>query len=241
MKRPDQPASLKTCSVCGMQKPLSAFLEVAGPKGNTYGNICSHCRKDNLIQSRLKKPEKDRDASGKTGIQINSKSKVFSDTERREERQKVEEEYHEDRDLNELLALKVDEKKIGIAHKEKEHRTSFLNKSTTLDTKQQAASKSFADKTKQVQKALQQDDASTTDRRTKDIHFHVPFVASQTGELKFKSSEYQKVLAWFGKGTPSAKQVKQVLKNPEKFGVTPAPSTDQFVEKNWKGPGSRKT
>jgi hypothetical protein len=38
----------KTCINCGLQKPLTAYLQIAGAEGSTYGNICSTCRGSGL-------------------------------------------------------------------------------------------------------------------------------------------------------------------------------------------------
>lgn len=111
----------KTCSVCGMQKPLSAFLIASSTLGGKYGDICATCRrkqkeKDNALQ------EPEEGTSSSSGFKIDQKAKVKSEQDKREIISAKEELYHEERADDEIEKLKQIEKTEKIAIREKEHR-----------------------------------------------------------------------------------------------------------------------
>ena len=78
---------MKTCSSCGKQKPLSAFLQLSGKEGATYGNVCSICRKTAIEKPNIEPDESTRQGSG---VVIDSKAKATSDTDKKLFRQEIE-------------------------------------------------------------------------------------------------------------------------------------------------------
>lgn len=84
----------KICSVCGLSKPLTAFLVMNDKQGATYGNICSACRKTAMEKSSLKEGESTTSSTGKT---ITSKEKAQWDLETEKEKLKLQREYYEER------------------------------------------------------------------------------------------------------------------------------------------------
>jgi len=123
----------KTCNSCGQQKPLSAFLELSGPQGTTYGNICASCRKANI--ENISQPKEPEDSTrSTTGIKIDAKAKVQGEKDKRELRKQIEEQYHDEREkLDEKQFLK--EQKIQhVTQDEKKHRKEFLEKRSFLDS-----------------------------------------------------------------------------------------------------------
>lgn len=85
----------RTCTVCGQKKPLVAFLELAGEKGHTYGDICATCR--SAGRGRKKAGEEAAGQSGgTTRLQIDSKTKVQQDLDKKEQaKESVEQDYEE--------------------------------------------------------------------------------------------------------------------------------------------------
>src|SRR5260221_9265818 len=90
----------KTCSSCGLQKPLSAFLQLSSQSSATYGNICSACRKTNAENVATPKEAEEESTTSKTGLKIDAKTKVKSELDKLEFIKQVEENYHEERDKN---------------------------------------------------------------------------------------------------------------------------------------------
>jgi hypothetical protein len=118
------PSFTKTCSNCGLEKPLSAFLKFGGTQEGIYGSICSTCRKT------LKDKEASQDSDDGTKIKhdykIDTKVKVAEDIDKKEKFKKVEEEYHKERDVDEEQEVKKEEKKQTVAKDEKKHREEFI-------------------------------------------------------------------------------------------------------------------
>lgn len=52
----------RACTACGIQKPISAFLQITADQGTTYGAICASCRGKGIREKVIKKPilEEDR-------------------------------------------------------------------------------------------------------------------------------------------------------------------------------------
>jgi hypothetical protein len=127
---------MKTCNSCGLQKPLTAFLEVAGPEGTTYGNICASCRKAHI--DKLAKPKEPEDSTtSNTGLRIDNKSKVQEEKEKKEFYKQIEEDYVDEREKLSEKQVKQENKKLNIAAEEKKHREekrSFLDRPTIAKT-----------------------------------------------------------------------------------------------------------
>jgi hypothetical protein len=121
----------KTCSSCGQQKPLTAFLQLSGPEGSTYGNICSSCRRTAVEKNKGPK-EKEESTTSTTGFKIDTKSKVQADTDKEQFHKEKEELYHKERDEDETIQLEQEHKVEKIAKQEKAHRQSLFQKSTSL-------------------------------------------------------------------------------------------------------------
>lgn len=124
----------KTCAICGLSKPLSAFLQFAGSVGASYGNICITCRKTNKDKT-VSQPTDEGSSSSKIELKIDSKVKVKSDIDKRLLFEHTKELQHEERKEKNLLKQKRVSKIQGIAKKEKQHREGYLKKGSFLETK----------------------------------------------------------------------------------------------------------
>lgn len=191
----------KTCSNCGLQKPLSAFLQMSGVRGAAYGNICSTCRK--TAMDKLKNPkEKETSSTSGASLGIGHEEKVQEALVKNQRHQEVEERYHEDRDKQEDKQVKQLEKTQTIAKDEKKHRESFLKQRSFLSTHaKQADANKLADR--QTKEARQQVENATTrdalqdsttkqeqavkeDLEAKNIDLSSRYIPSQTGfQLKY--------------------------------------------------------
>ncbi len=75
----------KTCSHCGEQKPISAFLHMADAQGAIYGNICSSCR--SILMGDKAGAKDDERTRSDTRAAIDAKAKVQSEVDKRKQRQ----------------------------------------------------------------------------------------------------------------------------------------------------------
>jgi hypothetical protein len=117
----------KICASCGLEKPLSAFLELSGDAAGTYGNICGTCRKSH-IENLKSKDAAEGSSRTETGHKIDSKVKVAKDIDKKQTAERIEEEYHEERDENELIESDELEKKDTKQSVERKHRETFLDR-----------------------------------------------------------------------------------------------------------------
>ncbi len=128
----NNPHLTKICSVCGEQKPLTAFSQLSGSQGLIYGNICASCRK--TAMDKLKSPaDTEGSSTSKTGYKIDSKAKVQAEADKRLLRKEQEELNQEEKEKSEEMQSSTIEKRKTIASKEKDHRES-LKKSSVFSS-----------------------------------------------------------------------------------------------------------
>lgn len=228
-----KPNLTRTCRICGVQKPLAAFLQLGGPNGTSYGDICHSCRK---INQEAANQEPDEGATSNTGVVIDSKSKVKAETDKREHRTLTQEQYYEEREkeadeINTQASLARQK-----AKEEKTHRQSFLEKRPVLETKK--AKPKLASEPNSVAEKEQVTDLTA------------PFIDTQiSGKLKYASSSIFQQFLNLLPDSPitrhSQQQKQQAQKKPPQSPKKtesqskdkPAPSSE-YIEKKW-GPKSR--
>lgn len=230
----------KTCSICGQQKPLSAFLLMTGPQTSEYGSVCATCRKAGLDKPKTSKDDSTRSSTGGT---IDTKARIHTEMEKRQQQHQVEEEYHKERDEKEIETTKTDEKKDKTLFDEKKHRQvlerrSFL--STEAHKRHQQKSPSTAARI-QAQTAAgeeqikQQIQATKEESQLKEIDLTAPVEDTRIeGKIKFSGDTFKRFSSWLGKNSPISQSVelsKEKKEAPEK------PSN--YIDKTW-GPSSRK-
>lgn len=220
MNKPSQPNLTKTCVNCGQQKPLTAFLEMSGTQGTAYGNVCSACRKTALeAQERRKKTEAEGSTTTETGHKIDSKTKVHDAIGKRERSQQIEEDYHKERDLDEKITEKVIEKKQAAEHKEKKHRTDFLDKrpvkpaEKTPNAGPTHAAEITARTTKTNEAVAIEKHGAQEERKKTEHDFSIPYQGQQMGgQIRFSGPIFQQFRQWLGNSAPIVNNVNVTLK-----------------------------
>jgi hypothetical protein len=118
----------KTCSSCGQQKPLTAFLQLSEANSTHYGNICASCRKTALENAEVIEAEDS--SKSKTRLAIDAKTKVQIEQDKRKERQHLKElQLQEDKKETEEKSVTL-EKQAQTSKTERKHREgkrSFLD------------------------------------------------------------------------------------------------------------------
>jgi hypothetical protein len=112
----------KSCLSCGLQKPLSAFLQITGPEGSSYGNICSTCRGSGMGKKITITEVEDDHVSSSTGLKIDGKAKQQID---RVKKRKAEEKVvleHKEEIKDEHEKLEKTERKEIKEDAERKHR-----------------------------------------------------------------------------------------------------------------------
>lgn len=245
---------LKTCSVCGLQKPLSAFLELTGSEGTTYGNVCATCRK-----THLEKEKKPKDLEGTTtstsGKKIDSKARVAESIDHLQEKK-----IKEEAEIEEAEKIEQEEKEVS----EKEEKTTFEKKkleeflqkrSFLSEKKPERTIKTTAEQ--QIERAQQQaqnvdtvekqTQATKEDQEKTEIRLDVPFIDTQiAGKLKYSSERFKQGVSnqrfanfrnWIGEETAPGKVAREIDKAAKSNKETPE-NPEEFIEKNW-SPKSR--
>lgn len=127
MIKPANPT--KVCSNCGQQKPLSAFLQMA--EGRGYGNICSTCRHAAIEDGASdESADQEESSTSKSRHRIDSKAKVHGEIDKRQLRKEKEEQYHQEREKNDLQRSEKWQKIIDSTQDSKKYRDrtrSFLD------------------------------------------------------------------------------------------------------------------
>jgi len=110
----------RICSSCGVQKPLSAFLQLGGTQGTTYGTICSDCRRS-VLAPKQPPSQKEGDESTKSGFRIGAKAKITADLEKKRQFQDLKESHQIEKRRREELKEKTEVTKEIKEKAEKDH------------------------------------------------------------------------------------------------------------------------
>lgn len=115
----------RVCTSCGVSKPLSAFLQVSGTQGTTYGSICSDCRRT-VIQSKPKSGESEEKSSSSSSLRIGSQQKVAIDIEKVRQHKDLKELYElEDKERDKETEKTLEKSEIK-EKAEKDHRKFYI-------------------------------------------------------------------------------------------------------------------
>lgn len=165
----------KTCSSCGLQKSLSAFLQLSATEGSTYGNICSSCRKTNLEKPKSTESEETtrREAGGS---KIRTSERIAAETDKLLQRKQLEELYRKEQEKEDKSRVEQVQKVKTKAEGEKKHRQTFLEK------------RSFPDKPSEKYTSSEQVFGGEQQKAEESrIDFSVPVVDTQiSGKIKYQ-------------------------------------------------------
>jgi hypothetical protein len=242
MTKPD--SSNKTCAACGLVKPLTAFLQINGPQGTTYGNICATCRgSSHGKQVTIPQPELDEDGGSASGLKINAKTKVQMATDQKQQTQRLKD-----------LAQKETKKREGATNEkdiftdlkveaEKKHREEYIDtkkQKSFLDYKRQNVSakdpsrQPALDKPALTELQRQQHDVFAKEEKSKTVNLADAYIdPTQAGQTKFNTSEFQNFLTKLGSGAAIRTYERQFLAN-KSAGNQPA--TEKSTATNEKDP-----
>lgn len=222
------PILMKTCSHCGEQKPLSAFLQLTGPQGTSYSTVCFACRKAYNEKAALAKESSDEVTTSRTGVKIDSKTKVKGEIDKREHRKQQNEQDLDEREKKVKFTFQQTEKKQHIAHDEKKHRKDYIEKRSFLDTPKKTIKTGMMVFGGEDQKA-----------KARSLEFDKgPVDYARTPGEKTKSVVYQAFKSWLGNSAPivsaaerAAKQKNNAPGTPEKTDNDPL---NEYVNKNFR-------
>ncbi len=248
----NKPQLTRTCSICGLQKPLAAFLQVSSTEGTGYGNICATCRGAGMKEKSLLK--EDERSSTTSGVRIGAKQKLEIDKEIQRLLKAAQEAHEKKLKKREKTLFQRTEHTELKEKDEKKHRTSFLEKKQsflrfqvkTPNTKSPAiqqninSSQNPGPVSQEIQKkhaALQHDQIITS------IDFAgPPILGPQHSDIRWNNPFFEKFKIWLGESAPLMRTMGQLYKKAPSASKEAAPQPDplhDYIDKTW-GPGSRK-
>jgi hypothetical protein len=222
----------KTCISCGLEKPLNAFLQIAGPRGTSYGNICATCRGSGLGKSIVipEAENEDHNSSTSTGLKIDSKTKIHLDAERKqlsEKRKELEiQEIKKEESETNALTLDTDKKQAS----EKKHRQEYIEPknaegflnykskqsprtANTTDARGNNVLITKANLDNQIRtETLGKEESFKSDEQAKAINTTDSYIdPTIAGQLKYEGEAFKRAKTWLGKGAAISTFERQFL------------------------------
>jgi hypothetical protein len=211
------PPITRNCLICGLEKPLAAFLQISGTQGTNYGNVCSTCRNDKAkSKSQAPATEEDTGRSGGSGLRVDAKKRIYADIQQKIADRKTQEINREELDKRDQLNINKAEKSEKQSKEEKNHRDGYIEnrqkksflqyktnkhslsnssvlQQTPLATQAQAEIQQTKDK-QNLEKSIDHE------QKLSDIDTSQLYLDSQFGELKFQSVVFKQFKDWLGEG-----------------------------------------
>ncbi|OGT45597.1 MAG: hypothetical protein A3E83_04070 [Gammaproteobacteria bacterium RIFCSPHIGHO2_12_FULL_41_20] len=253
MKKPSQLSRM--CTVCGQQKPLSAFLQF-GAQGATYGVICADCR--GIAKPTAK--DKDDYSTSTTSVTINTKTKVQQELDKKHFLQRLKNIHQKDKKKKEKTGTEKLEKTEHIEKAEKRHREDYIEgrkKESFLGTfnkRGEIQKQATAIQTRHTEAAIAKvrisdqtalqarhtEAAIEHEQRVTSIDLVGPYYDPQFSEIKYHSPIFQQFRTWLGSSAPITRTIEQMLRNkeaavksvPENSKAGEDPLVD-YVNRNW--------
>jgi len=185
----------KTCASCGQKKPLAAFLQLTGPQGRTYGNICVTCRKTQAENAQAPK-EPEEELAPKLQLKIDAKAKVFDAVAKRQRQEFLQERNEKERQKQQQIESTKTQKTKSIAKHEREHRETLFEKNRSDRVKQSYTASSVFGGSEHAAKARQ-------------INMVAPTGYGLTNTLN--SETVRSFIAWLGADSPFAKATQKAI------------------------------
>lgn len=257
----------RTCSSCGLIKPLAAFLQLTG---NSYGSICSTCRGLEAKEKAAPKPTDEGQGITGSSKRIGAKEKIFMEKEQKRQLQDLKDLHKKETKKREEIISDKSEQATAKQKAEKEHRVNyleakqkqgFLNKlppaatgQKTPPDKKWGALPPAEEQERTVE--LQKEEQVIQEEIKKTLtDFGVPFLDTQVGgKLKYGEA-FARFMSLIGTSAPWARG-KNMYSNKNAFMQSPPPQQSstpenkdaenkeqnpliEYIEKIW-GPSSRR-
>lgn len=207
----------RTCTACGIEKPLAAFLQLSGSLGTHYGAICASCRAaGKTAQSNLSYSEEDA-TTDTTDKRIGTKEKVYEEQEKKRLFRELKESHIKEAKKREEQAQEKAEKDRIRKKAEQSHRKFYLDlkpkEGFLAQKKPQESQLSETEKKAQQQhehgvvedykkETQRQEEIIKQEFQMTSLDFSKPFISGQTNQLRFQSDTFLKFKSWIGTSSP---------------------------------------
>lgn len=239
------PLLIKTCISCGLQKPLSAFIQLAGNKGTTYGNICSNCRKTQSNHAESTQEQDEGTSRTRLSYTIGAEERLAAEIFQKEQVEKKEEDYHKEREKESKLQDKKTQLIETKTQNEIRHRDSYLRKGSFLSD-----SKKITDPLAIRRQAEQEAAISAQaifEEREKEVNFDAPVDVMRVSKISRDGVLLKALAARLGPGSPFSRALtSEAAKKTAQPTSTTLNETEKqqeivdYVNRKWGGPKPRR-
>jgi len=232
----------RTCSACGQQKPLSAFLEISS-RGTKYGNICAACRGAGKGTTL---PDKGSDEHNvlELKLRIGAKERLQKEIDQKRKAEALKQNNIQEQKKRDFLINEKKDSKDRKEQSEKKHREFYLGEKKPVTSKQ-VIEKIQRDNlfnhtiTQEQQtfeeKKLHEDIAQQELKRT-TTDFTSPVFSPEQFKIQHHNPLFLQFVTLLGKKRiPLMRTIQQLYDNKPETPTSP----EELIEKNW-GPSSRK-
>lgn len=232
---------IRTCSSCGLEKPISAFLQISGSHGTIYGNICATCRSKEAREKPKLEGDEER-GTIPTGQRIGAKEKAYADKKVYRQIQDNKELDRKDRQQKDLFKEEKIEKTL-IKEKERqshkkhylETKTEFLigKKSPPGQIPPAAKSQPGDNKIQQrfIEQKINRELANEAEIRKVATNFSSIHHPLQEGRAELHSPTFLRFKQLLGESAPIVKMMETLFKKASNEKPAAAKSTQTNAEK----------
>lgn len=253
----------RTCASCGIDKPLSAFLEISSSHGSRYGQICATCRAAGKGVPHHKTSD-DETVTVPSGARLGSKERVFIEKEQKRQVKDLKDLFKKEAQKKEAFSEKKIEETEIKEKERKEHKIysegkkqGFLSTKTPASAQtevKRAATARTIEQHERVLETKRQEDVIRQEFLINSIDLTSPIV--DTTMTKYQTDAFKQFAAWLGSDAPIVRTLhllygtKQTAAKPstflqekkhesgEKKELKGKEAIEDYVEKRW-NPTSR--
>lgn len=200
----------RICSVCGVEKPIAAFLQISSKQGTHYGFVCSTCRSMGKMTKPTPAPTEDESTTASTDKRIGAKERLYIEQEKQRYLKELKELHIKEAKKREQNTTDKTEQTELKEKAEKEHRKYYIegNKIQGFLGQKRIAAPLVPDTT--IEHIAKQDYANQRERQSHietitlqdlikqelqvSLDFSKPYVAGQTDRPQFQSGPFVQYL-----------------------------------------------
>jgi len=223
----------RTCIACGIEKPLSAFLQLDS-QGTSYGKICAKCRSQGKTGKPVPTSSDEERSTSPSGIGIRGKEKIYADAKREQKIHTLKELYKKEAAKKEDIKDEKIERVNLKEASEKKHRDFYIDPKKQLNTSdkkisiQQIIERQQDQKIRHVQGVTEHHQTTLETKKKQQVetvktiekeevlktttNFNNLFHGIETGRSEMQSAELGKFFTWLGNDSaPIVKMLRQGL------------------------------
>lgn len=233
------PHLTRTCAVCGLQKPLAAFLQISGEHGTLYGNICAACRGSGRT---IKNPKlSDEKEKGGASLRIGSKEKIYAEKDQRQKIKDIKELFNKEAKRREAL---TQQKLEATEEKEKERKeklfldpkqgflakNSLIKESNRKESVEATTVKKAQDIREMMVENIKMEDALRQEIQMTTADLAVPYIEPQTWHLRYHGEHFLRFKAWLGTSSPIVTALERLQTHGKKLSESHVQNKPQAAE-----------